>query len=328
MRWSRALAIAVGRGLAPANWLLDCCERACVLRNSRFEYPPVFILGVPRSGTTLLSQALLARFRFAYLSNLHCRWYGGVLAADRLFTWLRKGDNAWTYQSRFGTTEGLTGPSECGEFWYRWFPRHPQHQRPRGQQAERLWSLRGVLAGLSRRRGAPLLLKNLVNTVRLPTLGQLLPEAVFVVCHRDPLATAASILKGRLGSRDPQRWWSVQPQGYADWADLPIEVQVARQVCALEGELVTREREFGSDRFHHVSYEVLCRAPGNTLDDIGEFVRRHGPPLQIVGEMPRQFEVSREPSLPAGVVDSMRSVLEGWEPSGSQDADGPMGDRS
>ena len=43
-----------------------------------------FVLGPPRSGTTLLYELLLTRFRFAYFSNLAHRFYRTPVAASRL----------------------------------------------------------------------------------------------------------------------------------------------------------------------------------------------------------------------------------------------------
>ena len=39
-------------------------------RESALLWPPVFILGAPRSGSTLLYQVLTEAFDFAYLTNL------------------------------------------------------------------------------------------------------------------------------------------------------------------------------------------------------------------------------------------------------------------
>jgi hypothetical protein len=306
---ARIAAAVSSRAMVPVNRLLDRLERAMVPREVTFDRQLVFIVGVPRSGTTLLTQALLTRFRFAYLSNFHCRFSGAPLLADR---WLRRPATirgAGPFESRYGATRGPAGPSECGEFWYRWFPREPQWASLTPAQAARLWSLRSVLAEFQERWSAPLLLKNLVNTVRLEALGQLLPEAVFVVCRRERLATAASILVGRRASRAPHRWWSVQPRGYREWLDLPIEAQVARQVVALEQEIERRMGTLGPERFHRVSYEEFCSDPRAELDRIRRFLEGRGRPLEVRGEVPAHFPAPKPPTLLPEEVDRLRNEL-------------------
>ena len=39
------------------------------------QWPPIFILGAPRSGTTLIYQLLISNFRFAYFPNIANTFY-------------------------------------------------------------------------------------------------------------------------------------------------------------------------------------------------------------------------------------------------------------
>src|SRR5690606_21792278 len=79
-------------------------EAALVARGAREAEaapPPVFVVGPPRSGTTLVYQLLVRRFRVAYLSNLAHRLYETPAAA----TWLgRPFVRPWTgpFESRYG----------------------------------------------------------------------------------------------------------------------------------------------------------------------------------------------------------------------------------
>jgi len=42
------------------------------------RYPPLFIIGPPRTGSTLLYQLVVQRFDVGYLANRHCRLYGAA----------------------------------------------------------------------------------------------------------------------------------------------------------------------------------------------------------------------------------------------------------
>lgn len=87
--------------------------------------PPVFIIGAPRSGTTLLYQVMAARFQVAYSTNFLAMFYKASILGMALSQKLHGGDSSEpnTFQSHHGSTAGHAGPYEAGEFWYRWFPR-------------------------------------------------------------------------------------------------------------------------------------------------------------------------------------------------------------
>src|SRR5262249_22455123 len=56
---------AAARAASPREWL----ERVALWKTWRLERPVVFVLGLPRSGTTLVSQYLAHRFEVAYWTN-------------------------------------------------------------------------------------------------------------------------------------------------------------------------------------------------------------------------------------------------------------------
>ena len=294
----------ITRGLRPVNRLLDFAERRLLRPRTAFSHPPIFILGVPRSGTTLLYQSLIARFDLGYLSNLHCRFYGSPVAVERLVgNRLRQRPGGADFDSVNGRTEGWRGPSECGAFWYRWFPLRPQYRSLTSQELEGLSSLRQVLVALSEERGAPMIYKNLVNSVRLGPLGTLLPEALFIVIRRDPDAAVRSILHSRNRSTaDPRAWWSVQPPGFEGWLNLSPEEQVRRQVAAIEGLIEEARIQFGAERFHEVRYERLCAQPGAETDAVARFTARRGLELSTRGKLPERFESGRREAANAHEV--------------------------
>ena len=84
--------------------------------------PPVFIIGPPRSGTTLLFQVLIARYTFGYFSNWMAQFPESPIAAAWLYRrlWPTSGVPQ-DYASVSGETQGNSGPNESGSFWYRWF---------------------------------------------------------------------------------------------------------------------------------------------------------------------------------------------------------------
>ena len=85
--------------------------------------------------------------------------------------------------------------------------------------------------GLIRWSKKPFLFKNLYNSMRILPIRKALPESLFIVCYRDPVDIAQSILKcleNKLGNRSS--WWSVPPREYNEIRNNPPLQQVVEQV--------------------------------------------------------------------------------------------------
>lgn len=280
--WARALR-GLNRGLAGLE----------TRREEGGEAPlpqkPIFVVGAPRSGSTLLYQLLVVRFDVAYLSNLHCRFFGAPALVERAFgKRLRPPED---FSSRFGSTRGLAAPSECGPYWYRFFRKSPQHVSLTDIEPDRLERLRESVRAFARAAGRPLVFKNLVNSVRLAPLAAALPEALFVFVRRDETDTAASILAGRRSvNADESDWWSVEPPEIERLRSLPPREQVLEQVRAVESLVDQAREEIGRDRFLDVRYEDVCADTHRALESVATFAERHGVALRIRRDVPARFE--------------------------------------
>ncbi|MCL4289635.1 MAG: sulfotransferase [Thermoleophilia bacterium] len=296
----RRSARAFNRGLGRLETALgDGSERP-------LAQAPVFIVGAPRSGSTLLYQLMVERFDVAYLSNLHCRLHGAPALVERAVRALPAPGSAFT--SRYGNTDGARAPSECLQYWYRFFRRSPQHVPLAAADPARLRALRASLRALGRAARRPLVLKNLVSSLRLEPLGATLPEAVFVVATRDPLDNARSILAARRDIHgDYSRWWSVEPPAIAELRALPPEAQAVEQIRHVEDLIRAGCDRLGPERFLRVRYEDLCDDPRGTLETIAALAERNGFSLAPRQEVPERFERgggrSIDPELDALLVD-------------------------
>lgn len=270
-------------GLRTFNTVLhwgDClCSRA-FLRN-----PPVFIIGAPRSGSTLLYQVLTQRFDFAYLSNLHCLFYGAPSLIERFFP--RQRPNSTTFQSRHGHVRGCLSPSECGEFWYRFFPRKP-HYTPDLEEAK-LRQIRKAVATLAHRK--PVLFKNLYCSLRLKPLSKALPEAIFLVTHRNLVDNAHSILKMRRAiTGDEREWFAMEPPGTEHLIGRPPIHQAVEQIRKMHAQIELDRPLVGAGKFLDVDYLELCRDPEAVCQQVNDLLGRR---LRVKGPLPVAFEPSR-----------------------------------
>jgi len=289
---ARQIVRMLVKGATPVLRTLD----QLLLRHyeARQFYPPVFIIGPPRSGTTLLYQILIDRYRFAYFTNFTANFYETPISAfwiaAKLFPDAQLGD----YASRYGRTQGWRGPHECGAFWYRWFPRGEHVYVPPGTTPKaHLRELRREVIGMTRVARAPVLLKNTYNSMRIAPIMEAFPEACFLVCRRNPVDTAQSILKCRIEVHgNKQQWWSLPPKEIDEIKRHPYWEQVVEQIYYTYQQIEEDRRRFGEDCFHDVNYEHLCRNIHDTLSDIEQFLERRGINLDVRGHVPPQFPVS------------------------------------
>jgi tetratricopeptide (TPR) repeat protein len=257
--------------------------------------PPVFIIGAPRSGTTLLFQLLLNHYRFSYFSNFVSKNPENPVAAAFLQHALTNGQMNLGYSSQYGVTPEPDGPSEFGEFWYRWFPRSPGVYVPaHAVDEEKLARVHREVMGISAIGMRPMLMKNTFNSMRIAPLAEAFPGASFIVCRRKQKYVAQSLLRGRMdlfGNKNA--WWSLPPEEFQEIKGHYGWEQVAEQVHYIYRQ-IDRDREtLGHERFLDVDYAQVCEAPDRVLDMVGDFLEGVGNHVSRRDhETPQGFEES------------------------------------
>lgn len=253
--------------------------------------PAIFIVGGPRSGSTLAYQTLVHCRRFAYLNNFLARFPRSAAAVARLVTTSR-----WPvpheFTSDYGDTEGLNAPSEAGDFWDHVFPWHNHH----AVQADdfppsRVLEIQRVVSTLVAQYEAPFLCKNLWHSVRIPALNVAFPKALFIVMQRSPLLMAQSVLDGRrkvLGENTG--FWSIRPTETAQLERLPPVDHVGYQLAFTYQAIANARDQLGADRFFDLPYEKFCEAPQIWVERIDRFLSDHGVRVQSRGQINGSFE--------------------------------------
>jgi len=235
-------------------------------------YPPVFILGAPRSGTTLLYQLLMSAFTFSYIPNISNTFYMCPITAVRFGRrWCKNYQSSFT--STFGHEHGCMAPSEAGNIWNRWFPyekREGYNYTPKDflSNASRQDIYRFV-AHVENMFRAPFLTKNVKMSVRIPALHEIFPDALYIHIQRDPVQAATSLL--RIRRKLNKSWWSVLPKDYQKIINKPDAEQVCYQVYYTENDIAEDLTLIDSSRIFKLQYEQLCQTPVEHLDGIYQF---------------------------------------------------------
>jgi len=268
------------------------------------ESAPLFIVGLPRSGSTYVYQVLTHMFKVSYIDNLM------TLGRETLFfsSWLSHlffRDRAHgSFTSTYGNTwdSGLHAPSEAGALWYRWIPSDAVYVDENSLTEKNKLAMTLNIRALINRYRKPLLIKNLYFSTRIRLIRALFPEAKYIMVRREPLYIAQSIYLSRLKNcNEPEsEWWSVKFPGYEDYLGKPLEEQVARQVFELDSLLKKDLTGVKNANLFEINYE--------TMDN--ELI--HGPLANFLGSE------YRKGSDKAGL---------NLKPSNEQKVDGPVFER-
>ena len=78
-----------------------------------------FIVGLPRSGSTLLQQILISRYSVGYVSNIVGKFWGNPVVGSILHNSLCENEYFSNFYSEYGNTKGPFEPCEFGWFWKR-----------------------------------------------------------------------------------------------------------------------------------------------------------------------------------------------------------------
>ena len=228
--------------------------------------PLIYVVGVPRAGTTLASQVLARTLHVGYINNLIARFWLRPSVGIRLSRVLGAStDRALIdFGSAWGETQGAAGPHEFGHFWTHWLQLAdaPTHRLDAGHLARldadglRVALEQEILAEFA----TPVVLRNPICGLQARFLASVHPASLFLHVTREPLDTCLSLLSARrdkLGSE--ATWWSLRPGGMEVVPGDPVD-QVVQQVTATRDQLDSELAGLG-ERSLSVSYPDLCDSP-------------------------------------------------------------------
>lgn len=247
---------------------------------------PVFFVGMPRSGTSVVFQAFAAHPDLAWLSQLHGRWPRWLSSAALS----RTADLGLAFRRAkprsnqvFRRLEQLKiGPDEaygvfercCGtKFTYGYL----LDSEPTESETA---CLRRTVTRVARLQGKPRFVTKITGPARMGFLSAAFPEALFVHVLRDPRAVVRSLL--RIGFwRDTFRLTQPAWQGGLDQDELaewerydrsPVAL-AAIEWCAVLRTARAEAEALPRARYHEIRYEDFVDDSAAVLDELIGFAR-------------------------------------------------------
>ena len=209
---------------------------------------PIFVIGCPRSGTTVLLECLLRSTQLRSIHNEgHILWQPHHHPRDR------------------GWDSDRLGAGDVGK-----------REREYVYLAVRMFV-----------RGRRFVDKTPENCLRIPYLLELFPDSSFVFLRRRPAENVSSLMEGwrarprfvtyrlperldGLGPLSGPNWSFVLIPGWRQLRSAPLEEICARQYIACNEEVLEVRDGIDPSRWHDVAYEELTAAPLETIRSLFE----------------------------------------------------------
>ena len=250
--------------------ILQWLDKKLCVSDSESMPDPIFIVGAPRVGSTVLFQSFIAKYQMAYLNNVHALFFSQLCLADILVRAIKfcGFHHRHTLKSNFGFTSGILGPSEAGSTFRHWFGEADFALNNHVTDCQQVVS---TVATLSKFAEGPLISKNLFNSLRLKEILKCFPNAFLIWVQRDHASTVQSILKMRRAIHGTdKKWVSVEIPDQQEILKLSPAEQVLQQIVTIEnyidGIFSCQQRE---NKFV-VRYDTFCLKPEKTIDKVME----------------------------------------------------------
>ncbi|GAB5522331.1 MAG: hypothetical protein Roseis2KO_02030 [Roseivirga sp.] len=305
--------------LNEANMALGAVENSILeeMEVTGSSQPLIFVVGVQRSGTTLLNQMIINHFDVAYPNNFVARYWKSPIVGSILFQNLGLKEDSLSYRSDMGYTAGLTGPHEFGYFWRHWFPDDPYHAAFTGDSIDNKLFKKQMNTWLAYQQ-KPLIFKNLHKvSFRIAKLAKLFPKSIFIHIQRDPFFVAQSTYESRLklfGSEE--EWFGVQPPEFPELSKQSVAEQIAGQIYYTNKFIENEMLELSEDRKLDLSYEELI---GDIAQTAGRLIRflheQHGVGLSQ-GFDNVDFKSTNRTRLPKEKEELLSSAIQKYYDSG------------
>jgi hypothetical protein len=274
---------------------LDYLEKYYV-KEQELRYSPTFIVGPPRSGSTLTMQLITWSIPTSYFSNMMtAAWrtlgYPLPFTIAKIGKWLRVLQKSPIYQSHEGNIKGPSHSTEGTYVWEYWFGTKRAPYEPNDLSADQIKQIYQAVAATERTFNLPFVNKTINLSLRIRALAKIFPSALFLQIMRNPIDIAQSIYKIRSGKPD-FGYFGARPKECKTESGKNLIEQVCEQVYYIEKSIAFERAAVGESRFKTVFYKNICENPLGELQKIADHMCAHGAPAEVTRSVPAFFKYS------------------------------------
>lgn len=299
---------ATGMFLQPLDRILEKNERRLLQEKHRASNLPIlFVVGAPRSGTTLLYQTLASYLPVTYFTNLSALFPRAPLAASLKFARFLKAKRLDDH-SFYGNVAGWAAPNDGFHVWNRWLGAD-RYRAPQQVSASAAREMRTFFNAWLATFEQPFLNKNNRNTDCVALLASIFDHACFIEVRRHPVYVAQSLLQARQQIQGSKAigWGlhsstSVSGKSHID--------EVCEQVFSIEKKLRADKQRVAPERYMEVSYERFCRHPREHVQKIARRFLQKEPEESALRQNLRPFRATNEIRIDRVEFDKIQKRIE------------------
>ena len=203
---------------------------------SESDLPLVLVVGLPRSGTTLMMQLLSYCLNLGYVNNLMAKFWlapniGYKIGQDSTI------NKQAVFQSNYGKTLDVSSPHEFSYFWINWLKitKTPAYDPSTAAVKIDYEGLSTVIKRLQHQAGTGFMFKGLHPIRHIEKLQQKFRKILVVRVLRNPIEVAHSLKNARIKYYgNPNSWWSLITPNYDELKELPYHLQIPLQMKTLQ----------------------------------------------------------------------------------------------
>ncbi len=263
----------VNNMIRKANQELAGLEKKFIRQYNVPKGPVFFIVGAPRSGTTVLLQTIINHFQLAYINNFIAKFWKAPVIGAMFFKSMSNTQPELSYHSIGGFTSDVYGPHEFGYFWRRFFPYGESHALDKEVHDDiDAQTLNREIAGLEIQLEKPMIFKNpAALSLQIDFISKYIPNSFFIYIKREPFYIAQSLFLKRMDKfKDPNIWYSVKPANYKNLIQKQPAAQIAGQVFYSIRKIEDDLSEISTERVYTLNYEEFCKNPVLLLSQFEE----------------------------------------------------------
>ncbi len=273
--------------------------------------PSVHVIGVPRSGTTLLTQLIYSHLDVGYINNLIARFWKAPVSAIRISRKLLGDNYVSNLSSDYGKTDKAYEFNEFNYLWYDLLEYKTYHQKTESEAANIDWERAArVIKNMLWAYEKPIVFKSFMLGWHARNMQNVLSNSCFIWIKRDLVDTALSLFDVRRNLRGSiEEWVSFKPLNYEQLCNQSPAQQVAGQVYYLEQAYQSQIDALPESNYLVLQYEDICENPQKVVTEIQSLINANGGKVDIIGEeiLPQQPSKKKSDNYP--MYDQVQQAL-------------------
>ena len=266
--------------------------------------PTIFIFGLPRSGSTLLSQLVAKNLQLGFVNSIIAKFWQAPLVGISLSKFLQRSEPDNNYVSDRGKSESIWGPHEFAYFWHYWLKKKELKDFTR---FDHITPKEGISWGklalkvlqMQERFDSGMVFKTAYAANHIRKFNKHFAFPFFIYIERDQIDVGLSILKSRISYyNDKEKWWSTFPPNYDDLKDLSFDQQIAGQVNGLSKTYNECMSLIGDKNILKISYHELCHDPNAIIHEIQKRIKYlYNYNINITSKPPMKFHFRKHDNM-------------------------------